>query len=35
MKPVKLPPERYGEWRNFCRDVVKADTMKIVLINKT
>lgn len=35
MKPVRLPAERYGEWRNFCRDVAKSDAMKVVLVNKT
>lgn len=35
MTPVRLPAERYGEWRNFYRDVVKADAMKVVLVNKT
>ena len=33
--PVRLPAERYTEWRNFYRDVAKADGMKVVLVNKT
>jgi transglutaminase-like putative cysteine protease len=35
MKPVRLPAERYNDWRNFRRDVAKADAMKVVLVNKT
>ena len=35
MKPIRLPAARYGEWRNFCRDVAKADGAKVVLIQKT
>lgn len=33
--PVRLPADRYTEWRNFYRDVAKADGMKVVLVNKT
>ncbi len=35
MKPVRLPAERYNDWRNFRRDVAKADAIKVVLVNKT
>lgn len=35
MKPVRLPAERYNDWRSFRRDVAKADAMKVVLIQKT
>lgn len=35
MNPIRLPAERYSEWRNFCRDVAKADAMKVVLVQKT
>lgn len=35
MKPLRLPAERYNDWRNFLRDVAKADGMKVVLIQKT
>ena len=35
MKPFRAPAARYGEWRTFCRDVAKADGMKVVLVSKT
>jgi len=35
MKPVRLPAGRYNDWRNFLRDVARADGMKVVLIQKT
>ena len=35
LKPVHLPADRYNDWRNFLRDVARADGMKVVLIQKT
>ncbi|MBV6441575.1 MAG: DUF3857 domain-containing protein [Haliscomenobacteraceae bacterium CHB4] len=34
INPIRMPAGRYGEWRNFCRDIAKADAMKVVLIQK-
>jgi transglutaminase-like putative cysteine protease len=35
IKGGRFPAEQYAAWRNFCRDVAKADAMKVVLIQKT
>ena len=34
MQPVHAPANRYTEWRNFLRDVARADAGKVVLIQK-
>ena len=34
IQPVKLPPEEFVSFRNFYKEVAKADDMKIVLVKK-
>lgn len=32
--PVRLPAGEYGQWRDFCKQLAKADAAKLVLVNE-
>ncbi len=35
IQPVNLPPEEFDQFRNFYKEIAKADNMKIVLVKKS
>ena len=35
INPIELPAERYDSFRNFYKEIGKADAMKIVLVKKS
>ena len=34
IQAVNLPPEEFEQFRNFYKEIAKADTIKIVLVKK-
>lgn len=35
IRPCRLPAEEYGQWRDFQKEIAKADGAKLVLVNKS